>query len=221
MKIERIVGREIYDSAGWPTVACEIFLQNGAMVSASVPTGTSIGSHEAVDLHDGGTRMCGKGVLKAIENIEHVIAPLFVGCEPQAVEMDLKMIELDGTPDKSRLGANALLAVSMALYRAEALCEGMELYELIATFMDEDTVSLPFPLLNVINGGMHADNNLRIQEFMLMPIGAQTFRSAFEVGVLVFQELGHILKSLDKSTVFLGWKRKRLTHAILGRNASF
>ena len=142
----------------------------------------------------------GRGVQQAIENIEHIIAPILVGHEPQALEMDLKMIELDGTPNKSRLGANAILAVSMAVYRAEALCENMQLYEFIATLMDETTVSLPFPLLNVINGGAHTDNNLRIQEFMLMPIGAHTFRSAFEVAVLVFHELGVILKSLDKST---------------------
>ncbi len=200
MKIERIIGREIYDSAGWPTVQCEILLENGASVNASVPSGTSIGSHEAVELHDGGSRMCGKGVMKAIGNIEQIIAPVLVGHAPHALEMDLKMIELDGTPDKSKLGSNALLAVSMALFRAEALCENMQLFEFIATLMDEDTVSLPFPLLNVINGGAHTDNNLRIQEFMLMPVGAPTFRSAFEVGVLVFHELGQILKSLDKST---------------------
>ena len=200
MKIERIIGREIYDSSGWPTVACDILLENGAIVSAAVPTGTSVGSHEAMALLDGGPRLCGKGVQRAVSNIDQIIAPLFVGQEPQALEMDLKMIELDGTEDKSKLGANALLAVSMALYRAEALCEGMELYEFIATLMDEDTVSIPFPLLNVINGGAHTDNNLRIQEFLIMPVGAPTFRSALEVGTLVFHELGEILKSLDKST---------------------
>ena len=200
MKIERVVGRELYDSAGWPTVGCEIFLENGASVHASVPIGTSVGAHEAVELYDGGSRLCGKGMRRAVENIDQLIAPILVGQDPSALDMDLKMIELDGTPEKSRLGANTLLAVSMALYRAEALCEGMDLYEFIAVLMDEDTVSIPFPLLNVINGGAHTDNNLRIQEFMLMPIGAPTFRSAFEVSVLVFHELGELLKSLDKST---------------------
>lgn len=200
MKIERIVAREIYDSAGWPTVQCEIYLENGDSVISSVPSGTSVSEYEAVELRDGDARLCGKGVRKAVDNIEQIIAPHFIGLHPQALEMDMKMIELDGTTNKSKLGANALLAVSMSLYRAEALCEGMELYEFIATLMDEDSVSLPFPLLNVINGGAHTDNNLRIQEFLIMPVGAPTFRSAFEAGVLVFHELGELLKSLDKST---------------------
>ena len=184
MKIERIIGREVYDSAGWPTVQCEIVLANGTSVTSSVPSGTSVSAYEAVEIHDGGNRLYGRGVRRAIDAIEQIIAPILIGQEPQALEMDMKMIELDGTPNKSKLGANALLAVSMSLYRAEALCEGMELFEFIATLMGEDSVSLPFPLLNVINGGAHTDNNLRIQEFLLMPVGAPTFRSAFEVAVL-------------------------------------
>lgn len=199
MKIERIIAREIYDSQGWPTVQCEIFLEGGDSVSASVPSGTSVGSHEALEMHDGGARFHGRGVQRAVETIEQLIAPLFIGKEPNALEMDIQMIELDGTDDKSRLGSNAILAVSMALYRAEAFVEGIELYELIAAITGAQTVSIPFPLLNVINGGAHISNNLRIQEFLLMPIGAQTFRSAFEVAALTYHELGEILKKLGRS----------------------
>jgi enolase len=199
MKIVRIIGREVYDSRGWPTIQCELFLENGQSVLSFVPSGLSTGMYEAIELRDGGKRLCGKGVLKAIENIEQVIAPQLVGKEPQAVEMDLKMIEIDGTQNKSRLGANAMLAVSMALYRAEALIEDVKLYELIAYVMEADSVSLPFPLLNIINGGAHASNNLQIQEFMVVPVGAPNFRSAFEVGVLVFHELGSLLKARNKS----------------------
>ncbi len=199
MKIERIIAREIYDSEGWPTVQCEITLDEGGSVIASVPSGTSIGAYEALEMHDGGARFYGKGVQKAIENIELLIAPHFIGQEPNAIEMDIQMIEFDGTDDKSRLGANAILAVSMALYRAEAYVEGMELYELIAAICSSETVSMPFPLLNVINGGAHVHNNLRFQEFLLMPVGAQTFRSAFEVGALTFHELGELLKKLGRS----------------------
>lgn len=199
MKIERIIAREIYDSEGWPTVQCEIILNGGDSVIASVPSGISVGSHEALEMHDGGTRFNGRGVQRAVENIERIIAPLFIGKEPNALEMDIQMIELDGTEDKSRLGSNALLATSMALYRAEAFAEDVELYEFIAGVIGAQTVSIPFPLLNVINGGAHVSNKLRFQEFLLMPIGAQTFRSAFEVAVLTYHELGEILKKLGRS----------------------
>ncbi len=200
MKIERIIAREIFDSEGWPTVQCEIFLENGESVKASVPSGISVGSYEALEMYDGGSRFQGRGVRKAVQNIEQIIAPHFIGEEPNAIEMDLKMVELDGTEDASRLGSNALLAVSMALYRAEAYCEGIELYEFIAALTDAQTVSIPFPLLNVINGGAHVSNGLRIQEFLLMPIGTQTFRSAFEVAVMTFHELGELLKKKGRST---------------------
>jgi enolase len=202
MKINRISAREIYDSQGWPTVLCEIFLDNGQSVEASVPSGKSKGPYEAVELRDGGPRLAGKGVRCAVETIEQVIAPLFIGREPQALEMDISMIELDGTEDKSKLGANSMLAVSMALYRAEALSEHMELYELFASLYDTETVSMPFPMLNVINGGVHADSNVRIQEFMIVPVMAQTFRSAFEVSVLAFHELGNLLTKMGKKPAF-------------------
>lgn len=200
MKIKHIMGREIYDSRGWPTVACEIILENNQSVIASVPSGISVGSLEALELRDGGNRLFGKGVNKAIENLEYKLAPLFIGQEPNAIEMDLKIIEIDGTSDKSRLGANATLALSMALYKAEALVEGFEPYELIAYLCGYDSVRLPFPFMNMIDGGLHANNNLKIQEFMVVPIGAANFRKSFESGVYVYHELKNILKSMGKST---------------------
>lgn len=200
MKITRIIGREIYDSRGLPTVECELFLENGESVLSRVPSGLSTGVYEAVELRDGGKRLLGKGVRKAIENIETLIAPALIGHEPLGMEMDLKLLELDGTTDKSRLGSNTLLAVSMAIYKAEALSEKLELYELIAYYMGSDSVSLPYPLLNIINGGMHANNKLRIQEFMIVSIGAPTFRAAFEAAALVYHELKALLIKKNKST---------------------
>lgn len=199
MKIEKIIAREIYDSRGWPTIECQLFLENGDSVTSSIPSGLSTGMFESVELRDLDNRLFGKGVTKAIENIEHIIAPLLVGQEPRAVEMDIRMVEFDGTADKSRLSANAMLAVSMALYRAEALVEGLELYELIAYIMGLDTVSLPFPQLNIINGGAHANNNLRIQEFMIVPVASPSFRNALESAVLVYHELKEILIAQNKS----------------------
>ncbi len=199
MKISRIIGREIYDSRGWPTVQCELTLDNGETIISSVPSGKSVSSFEAVELRDGGDRLRGKGVLKAIENLEQ-LAPLFVGSVPRGVDMDLRIIEVDGTADKSKIGANASLALSMALYKAEAVVEGLSLFELIAYVMDADTVTMPFPMINVINGGAHASNALRIQEFMIVPVGAPSFRSAFEAAVLVYHELHDILQEHNKTT---------------------
>lgn len=193
MKIARIIAREVYDCRGWPTVSCELFLDNGASVVSYVPSGLSTGIYEAIELRDGGKRLMGKGVRKALENIEMIIAPVLLGQEPQAIEIDTKLLELDTTPDKSRLGANALLAVSMAVYKAQALVEDLELYELIGYLMDADTISLPFPMVNIINGGVHGANNLLIQEFMVVPIGAPNFRSAFESVVIVYNELKSLL----------------------------
>ncbi len=137
---------------------------------------------------------------KAVQHIEEVLAPLFGGREPDAIHMDFQMIDLDGTPDKSRLGANALLAVSQVLYRAHALTESMELYEFFAMVLEMQTVTIPFPLLNIINGGAHAQNNLLIQECLILPVGAPTFRAAYEIGTMVFHEVGALLQSLGKST---------------------
>lgn len=200
MKIVEIIAREIYDSRGWPTVQCDIILDDDSIVSASVPAGLSRSKYESRELRDGGKRLWGMGVLKAIDNIENVIAPELVGQEVHALDMDFKMIEIDGTPDKSHLGANAILAVSMALYRAHAHAEGVELYELIAYICGAESVTLPFPLLNVINGGLHSDSGLGIQEFMIVPVGAADFRSSLELSVTVFHELKNVLKKHGKST---------------------
>jgi len=201
MKITQIIGREIFDSRGFPTVECEITLNNNNIFIASVPSGISTGSHEAVELRDGGKRLEGRGVLKAIENIEQTIAPTLIGHAPNVVEMDLKMIALDNSENKSNLGANAILAVSYAVLRAQAFIEGLEIYELIADLCNVETVSLPIPLINVINGGRHADNNLTIQEYMIVPKGQQTIRGSLEAAAGLFYELKDLLKKNGKNTL--------------------
>jgi len=202
MRIEQIRAREIYNAAGWPTIACDLRLTDGHVVHACVPTGTSRGTHEAKFLYDGGDRLFGRGVQKAIEHINITIAKEFVLQEPHAINMDIKLLELDGTSDKSHLGANALLAVSMAIYRAHAYIEKVELYEFIGYMTGAETVSLPFPLFNMINGGMHAHNSLQIQEFLVIPAGASDFRTSMEAGALIFHELGTTLKKLGKPLAF-------------------
>lgn len=200
MKISNIIGREIYDSRGLPTIECDLVLDNEVVITASVPSGTSKGSFEAAELRDGGKRLFGQGVLKAIENLETIIAPALVGKEPDIVGMDLKMIEMDGTENKSNLGANAMLAASMAVCRAQALMNEMELYEFIAMVCDFEAVTLPFPMFNMINGGVHANNDLRIQEFMVIPIGAQSFRGSIEAGVTIYQHVKELLEEQGQST---------------------
>lgn len=202
MKITRVMGREIYDARGWPTVQCEIMLDNTIPIVSSVPAGLSRGKYEARELRDGGKRLWGLGVLKAIENIEQIIAPLLIDKEPQALEMDYKLLELDDTDDKSNLGANTLLAVSMALYRAQAYAENIELFELIAYLCNNETVSLPFPFFNVINGGLYAANSLQIQEFMIVPVGALNFRESAELGIAAFHELKNMLQ---KKAAHIAW----------------
>lgn len=202
MKIVQVTGREIFDSRGWPTLACDIVLEDGVVVTASVPSGISRGSYEARELRDGGKRLWGQGVLKAIENLEQMIAPVLVGQEPSAIELDLRLLELDNTPNKANLGANAMLAASMAVYRAHAHAEKIELYELIAYACGAETISMPFPLFNVINGGLHAQNQLIIQEFMIMPVGMPSFHAAMEYGVMFFHELKASLQRRGKQIVY-------------------
>ena len=200
MKIERIIARELYDSQGYPTLQCEIILDTSQSVTALVPSGISVGLHEAAELRDHEPRLEGKGVHKSIDTIERYIAPILVGNEPRALELDSLLLELDGTPKKSYLGANTLLAVSMALYRAEALWHDIELYELFAALYEVDTVSMPLPMLNFINGGLHANNGLSIQECLIVPVGAPTFRASFEVAVQAYHLLGKELAARGKST---------------------
>lgn len=201
MKITQIIGREIFDSRGFPTVECEVILDNNHSFLASVPSGISKGSHEAVELRDGGNRLAGQGVLKAIENIEQRIAPALIGHVPNVVEMDLKMIGIDDSENKSNLGANAMLAVSYAVLRSQAALEGLETYEFITDLCNFESVSLPIPLINIINGGQHADNNLIIQEYMVAPKGQQTIRGALESVAGLFYELKDLLRKLGKSTL--------------------
>ena len=200
MKILNIKAREIFDSRGLPTLACELFLENNLSVCASVPAGISRGMHESVELRDGGDRLLGYGVLKAIAIIENKIAPVLIGKKPNVVQMDVTMLELDDTPNKSRLGANAMLAVSLAVCKAQAVVESLELYEFIAYLCGFETVALPCPMFNVINGGLHADNNLQIQEIMIMPLEKISFRAALETATTVFHGLKKLLRQQGKST---------------------
>ncbi len=193
-----MVGREIFDSRGVPTVSCEIKLEDGTLVQASVPSGASKGSCEAFELRDGGKRLSGLGVSKAVHVIDYTLAPQLLGKEPDFLEMDALLCAMDGTADKTNLGANPLLAVSMAVARAQAVVEEMELFELLAAAHGSDSVSLPFPLLNIINGGAHAYNGLPIQEILLVPVGAQNFRTSLECAFTVFHELGLYLQQQKK-----------------------
>ncbi|KKP36011.1 MAG: Enolase [candidate division TM6 bacterium GW2011_GWF2_32_72] len=200
MKISRIIAREIFDSRGLPTIECSLFLEDGRFVKSSVPSGASTGKFEAHELRDGGKRLFGKGVSKAINNIESIIAPALIGKEVDAISTDLILLNLDGTDNKSKLGANAILAVSMAAFRAQALVQDMELYELIAHLHGTPAVSIPFAMMNFINGGMHADNFLRIQEFMILPTKGSSFRQSVESSIEVYYKLKELLKENERST---------------------
>lgn len=193
MKIAKVVGREIFDSRGIPTLECELWLDSGIAVRSSVPSGTSRGSFEAIELRDGGARLGGKGVSKAIDKLENVIAPMLLDKEPEIVEMDMAMIDLDGTENKSNLGANTMLAASIAILRAQAAVNEIEAYEFIAHLCNQTSVSIPFPMFNILNGGLHGDNNLQMQEIMIVPTGAQSFRESFEIATMIFHNLRTIL----------------------------
>ncbi|MCL6623221.1 MAG: phosphopyruvate hydratase [Fimbriimonadales bacterium] len=191
MRITAIIAREILDSRGNPTVEVDVHLSNGAWGRTAVPSGASTGRHEALELRDGDPqRFQGKGVLRAIQNIQEVIAPALKGCDAsQQQGIDERIIELDGTPNKSRLGANATLGVSLACAKASAQAHQVPLYRYLG---GEEATLLPVPLLNVLNGGKHAQNNLTFQEFMLIPAGAPTFRQAIQMGA----EIQHTLKKI-------------------------
>lgn len=194
-----IIGREIMDSRGNPTVECDVLLESGVMGRASVPSGASTGSREAIELRDQDERrFLGKGVLKACEHINTEIAEAVMGLDAnEQAFLDKTLIELDGTENKGRLGANALLAVSMAVAKAAAEEVGLPLYRY---FGGAAAMQLPVPMMNVINGGAHADNNLDIQEFMLIPLGAKSFREALRYGVETFHHLKKILQQLKLTT---------------------
>lgn len=198
MKIKNIKARQILDSRGNPTVECDVILENGAWGRAAVPSGASTGEGEALELRDGDiAKYGGKGVLKAIANIMNEIKPSLIGFDAaQQSEIDQRMKTLDGTANKSRLGANAILAVSLATAKAEANAQGLPFYQYIAKVSGTDGLSLPMPMMNVMNGGAHADFATDIQEYMIIPVGAQSFADAIRIGSEVFHALGGIVKDL-------------------------
>ena len=189
-----IIGREILDSRGNPTVECDVLLESGVLGRAAVPSGASTGSREAIELRDGdASRFNGKGVLNAIEHINTEIAEAIIGLDAsEQAFLDRTLIDLDGTENKSRLGANAMLAVSLAVAKAAAEEAGLPLYRY---FGGAAGMQLPVPMMNVVNGGAHADNNLNIQEFMIIPVGLPTFSAALRCGAEVFQALKKILQA--------------------------
>jgi enolase 1/2/3 len=197
--IELIIAREILDSRGNPTVEADVILSSGARGRAAVPSGASTGEHEAVELRDGDkSRYLGKGVLKAVDNVNELIAPELEGMDASDQrELDAAMCELDGTPNKSKLGANAILSVSMAASRAMADHLGIELYQYLGGFAAS---LLPTPMMNILNGGAHADSNVDFQEFMAMPVGAPSFAEALRWGVETFHTLKSVLKKKGYNT---------------------
>ncbi|HPR17571.1 MAG TPA: phosphopyruvate hydratase [Candidatus Cloacimonadota bacterium] len=198
-EIFAIYGREILDSRGNPTVEVDVELESGVIGRAAIPSGASTGEHEAVELRDGDTnRYLGKGVLQAVKNVNEIIAPELIGMDSgDQVEIDRTMLKLDGTPNKQKLGANAILGVSLACARATAEELGMPLYRYIG---GTNAKLLPVPMSNIINGGKHADNNVDLQEFMIMPLGAESFREALRMNTEVFHALKSYLKKNGHST---------------------
>ena len=199
MKITSIKGREILDSRGNPTIEVDVVLENGIMGRASVPSGASTGENEALELRDNDrTRYGGKGVRKAVKHINEVIAPALVGMEVTDQRgIDQKMLELDGTPTKSKLGANAILGVSLAVAKAGAKALNVPLYRYLG---GANTYVLPVPMINIINGGSHSDAPIAFQEFMIRPVGADSFREALRMGAEVFHALKKVLKARNLST---------------------
>jgi enolase len=198
-RIKSINARQILDSRGNPTIEVDCILDNASMGRAAVPSGASTGEHEAIELRDNDkSKYLGKGVLKAVSNVNDIIANELIGNDPfDQKAIDDKLIELDGTENKSRLGANAILGVSLAVSKAAAKAKGVELYEYLG---GEKAVILPIPMMNIINGGSHADNNVDLQEFMIMPAGADSFSDALRAGAEVFHALKSILKAKGLET---------------------
>ncbi|WP_019533320.1 phosphopyruvate hydratase [Paenibacillus ginsengihumi] len=197
--ISNVYAREVLDSRGNPTVEVEVHLESGARGRAIVPSGASTGAYEAVELRDGDkSRYLGKGVLKAVENVNDVIAPEIIGMDAlDQVGIDKRMIALDGTENKGKLGANAILAVSMAVARAAAEALDVPLYVYLGGF---NAKTLPVPMMNIINGGAHADNNVDVQEFMILPVGAPSFKEALRTGAEIFHALKAVLKDKGLNT---------------------
>ncbi|WP_019552500.1 phosphopyruvate hydratase [Propionispira raffinosivorans] len=197
--INEVFAREILDSRGNPTIEVEVFLEDGTLGRASVPSGASTGMHEAVELRDGDeNRYGGKGVLKAVSNVNDKIAQEIIGLDAtDQIGIDALLCELDATPNKSVLGANAILGVSMAVAKAAAASHGLSLYQYLGGF---NAKLLPVPMMNILNGGEHADNNVDIQEFMIMPVGAKSFAEALRMGTEIYHALKIVLKSRGLNT---------------------
>jgi enolase len=200
-KIKYLHAREILDSRGNPTVEVDITLKDGSFGRAAVPSGASTGSHEAVELRDGNKRYGGKGVEKAVKNANTILAKALINKEFDQRSLDKKMVEIDGTANKSRLGANAILGVSMAFGRAVAVSETIPLYKYFSKIAKTgNTVQLPVPMMNILNGGKHAEKSMDFQEFMIVPAGAKSFKEALRYGTEVFHALKKILHDRGQST---------------------
>jgi len=198
MRIKGVVAREVLDSRGNPTIEVEVELSNGVLGRATVPSGASTGEHEAVELRDGGTRFMGKGVLRAVGHVKRNLARRVVGLDARNQRrLDESMIDLDRTPDKGRLGANAILGVSLAAARAQAAADKVPLYRYLG---GDDARTLPVPMLNVVNGGAHADNNVDVQEFMVIPWGVTSFSEALRAGAEIYGTLKGVLTRKGFST---------------------
>ncbi|MGO0063508.1 phosphopyruvate hydratase [Brevibacillus fluminis] len=197
--ITDVYAREVMDSRGNPTVEVEVYLEDGSLGRAAVPSGASTGAYEAVELRDGDkSRYLGKGVLQAVKNVNEIIAEEIIGMDVfDQVGIDMTMLQLDGTPNKAKLGANAILGVSMAVARAAATSLGIPLYNYLGGF---NAKTLPVPMMNILNGGKHADNTVDIQEFMVMPVGAETFAEALRTGAEIFHSLKKVLSSKGLNT---------------------
>ena len=197
--ITQVYAREILESRGNPTVEVEVVLEDGTLGRAAVPSGASTGVHEAVELRDGDKRRyVGKGVIKAVENVNDVIADALIGLDAtRQIEIDELLIRLDDTPNKAKLGANAILGVSMAVAKAAANYVGLPLYQYLG---GTNAHELPVPMMNILNGGQHADNNVDIQEFMIMPVGAANFSECLRMNVEIYHALKGILKDKGLST---------------------
>lgn len=194
-----ILAREILDSRGNPTIEVDVLLEDGTMGRAAVPSGASTGAYEAVELRDDDkSRYLGKGVLKAVENVNELISPEIIGMDAlDQIGVDQAMIELDGTPNKAKLGANAILGVSMAVAKAAAAASGLTLYQYLG---GANAKELPVPMMNILNGGKHADNNVDVQEFMVLPVGAESFAEALRMGAEIYHNLKKVLAGRKLAT---------------------
>ncbi|HEY7713083.1 MAG TPA: phosphopyruvate hydratase [Candidatus Binatia bacterium] len=198
MKIQRVHAREVLDSRGFPTVEVEVTLKNGVLGRATVPSGASTGLHEAVELRDGGKRFLGKGVTRAVAHVNEKIAPRLRGKDARdQTAIDQIMLDLDGSPNKRKLGANAVLGASLAVAHAQANAQGLSLYRYLG---GSTARTLPVPMLNVLNGGVHADNNVDVQEFMIVPYGMKSFTDALRAAAEIFQTLKKVLHDRSLST---------------------